>query len=176
LAGLLYNWSVASPEGEVYASTEGSVTWTHIQCFNFTATGTHASDSAQAGGTSRYGTNLSQLEAAYGIIWDDKDGVNETFFKNNGHDLFYTNNLQFDEGECLSTKVFDSTGLGVDNHFEEVLLYDPDNQVVVFTSILDEESPAGFDDDYHDFEMLVLENGHGTDLSPTTYYFYVELE
>ncbi|MBD3252414.1 hypothetical protein GF386_01655 [Candidatus Pacearchaeota archaeon] len=181
---VLYNWSLASPEGEVYAANESSVTWTNIQCFNFTATGTYADDSSQRGATSFYGMNLSQLENSTDIEWDDVDGVNETFSlagtheSGDGltHDLFYTNNLEFNAGECLSTHLFNHSGSGADSQFQEVLLYDPDNQVVVFTSILDEEDVSGFDNEYHDFEMLVLDDGHGTDLDPTIYYFYVELE
>ena len=38
------------------------------------------------------------------------------------------------------------------------------------------EDVLGFDNTAHDFEMLVLENGHETDTSTTTYFFYVELE
>ncbi len=174
---VMYNWSLASPEGEVYAANQ-SVTWTHIQCFNFTADGTFADDSAQAGATSLYGMNLSQLESLFDIAPDDVDGVDETFslIGPGTHDLFYTNNLEFSEGECRNTRIYSDAGKGENDKFEEVLLYDPDNKIVVFTSILDEEDVAGFDDAYHDFEMLVLENGHGTDTQTTTYYFYVELE
>ncbi|MCW8966037.1 MAG: hypothetical protein OQK82_05035 [Candidatus Pacearchaeota archaeon] len=180
---VMYDWYLASPEGEVYASIEGSISWTNVQCFNFTAEGTLASDSGQRGSTSLYGMNLSDLEAAYGLAYDDVDGVDETFdldgalTNNDGtHDLFYTNNLEFSDGECLSANIFSGAHAGEDDYFEEVLLYDPDTQSVIFTSLLEESDTAGFDDAYHDFEMLVLENGHGTDLDTTTYYFYVELE
>jgi hypothetical protein len=176
---VMYNWSLASPEGEVYAVNTSGVAWANVQCFNFTANGSFDSDTAQRGSTNLFGMNLSMLESEYGIIANDVDGVDETFSVPLGagsHDLFYTNNLQFSEGECISTRVYDNTNTGVNNNFEEVLLYDPDNHVVIFTSILDEESPAGFDSSAHDFEMLVLENGHGTDIATTKYYFYVELQ
>jgi hypothetical protein len=55
-------------------------------------------------------------------------------------------------------------------------MYETSTSSVIFTSILDEESPLGFDGRAHDFEMLVLENGHLTDIATTTYYFWVELE
>ena len=42
-------------------------------------------------------------------------------------------------------------------------------------TILDEDEP-GFDDNPHDFQMIVLEDGHGTDTATDTYYFWVELE
>jgi hypothetical protein len=60
-------------------------------------------------------------------------------------------------------------------HFEEVLLYEPSSTSVVFTSLI-EDNLLGFDQRTHDFEMMVLENGHKTDVSPTPYYFFVELE
>lgn len=181
---VMYNWSLVSPEGEVYAANHSQVTWTNVQCFNFTANGTYEDDTAQRGLTSLRGMNLSQLESNFGLASDDVDGVNETFDidgslpNNDGtHDLFYTNNLEFSAGECLSANMFvGGNGSGLDNYFEEVLLYDPDNQVPIFVAILDEEDVSGFDVDYHDFEMMVLDSAHGTDLNTTLYYFYVELE
>lgn len=155
---VMYNWSLASPEGEVYACNESSIDWASVACFDIASNGV-------------------ALEAAFGVATDDVDGVTETFSTGNGHDLFYTNNVEFTEGTCPSTQNYDDTGAGVDNHFEEVLLTDGSYATqVIFTSILDEEDVAGFDGDLHDFEMLVLEDGHGTDTSTTTYYFWVELE
>lgn len=154
----MYNWSLASPEGEIYATTDTSVAWANIACFDLA-------------------TNHLALEAAFNIASDDVDGVNETFSTGNGHDMFYTNNVQFTTGICPSTSIYDGTHTSVDNNFEEVLLTDQSAATeVIFTSILDEEDVTGFDDKLHDFEMLVLEDGHGTDLATTTYYFYVELE
>ena len=174
---VMYNWSLASPEGEIYASTNNSIAWNYVQCFNFDADGTYADDTLNAGGTSMYGTNLSILESMFGIDWDDVDGVNETFtlLGAGGHNTFYTNNLEFSEEECRSTQVFSNAGQGEDNKFEEVLLYEPTTRSVIFASLLNEDV-LGFDNNPHDFEMLVLENGHLTDTSTTTYYFWVELE
>lgn len=187
---VLYNWSLASPEGEVYASRQGNtLDWTNVQCFNFTATGTEAGDEAATRGqTSLVGKNLTMLEAEYNITPDDVDGVDETFsllgnHESGGaltHDLFYTNNLEFSAGECLSTHVFQTdgavNGTVTDGEFQEVLLYEPSVDEVIFVAVLDEEDNTGFDGDFHDFQMLVLEDGHGTDVASTTYYFYVELE
>lgn len=152
---VMYNWSLADPEGEIYASTSNAVNWANIACFDWT-------------------TNGVALETAFNIDSNDVDGVNETFSYTNGHDLFYVNNHQFIEGQCMSTTIFDNSGSGVDNHFEEVLLWDGSN--VVFTSLIEESSVLGFDGRDHDFEMLVLEDGHGTNTEVTTYYFYVELQ
>lgn len=174
---VFYNWSLASPQGEVYASTNDSLDWTNIQCLNYSASGTFADDSANAGGTSQFGLNLTQVESSFNISSDDVDGLNETFTLSGAgtHDLFYTNNLQFSEGECRSTRIFDASGQGVNNNFEEVLLYEPTTRSLVFTSLLDQNA-LGFDGAARDFQMLVLEDGHNTDTSTTNYYFYVELE
>jgi len=174
---VMYNWSLASPQGEIYASRNKSVSWLSLHCFNFSATGTYLDDSANAGNTSLYGMNLTQLEASYNINYSSVDGVDETFNLNgaDSHDLFYTSNLKFEEGECRSTRVYSNAGSGENNKFEEVLMYDSSTQSVVFASLLEEDT-AGFDNRHHDFEMMVLEDGHGTDTSTTPYYFYVELQ
>lgn len=176
-SSVMYNWSLASPEGEIYASTNDSIQWANIQCFNFSADGSFSDDSSQKGNTSLYGMNLSQLEEEFNISWDDVDGVNETFTLSgvDTHNEFYTNNLYFEEGECMNTRIFSDVGIGEDNKFEEVLLYDPDTRSVVFTAILN-ENILGFDGSSHDFEMIVLEDGHSADTTTTTYYFYLELQ
>lgn len=170
---VMYNWSLASPEGEVLASTNNSISWDNIQCFNFTSTGTYEDESGNGGETNLHGTNLTQLETQYGIKYDDIDGVDETFLLlgANTHNTFYINSKEFSEGECQNTRIIDSSGWGQDDHFEEALLYEPTSYSVVFASLLNEDVP-GFDDNPHDFEMLVLEDGHLTDTATTTYYFY----
>ena len=173
---VMYNWSLASPKGEIYASTNNSIVWNYVQCLNFDSDGTYADDKSNAGGTSQHGTNLTILESMFGIETDDVDGVNETFnLLGTGHKLFYTNNLQFSPGQCRNTQIFSNSGHGESSKFEEVLLYEPTTYSVIFTSLLNQDT-LGFDNNPHDFEMLVLENGHLTDTQTTPYYFYVELE
>jgi hypothetical protein len=164
---VMYNWSLASPEGEIYASTNNSVTWGTIKCLQ-----------------AERGASFEGLEEEFGIAPDDMDGVNETFsllgtHESGGgftHSLFYTNNILFTAGQCVSTHVFGPSKSVIDSSFEEVLLYDTTSASIIFTSILDQEGPVGFDGNQHDFEMLVLENGHLTDTTTTPYYFWVELE
>ncbi len=146
---VMYNWSLASPEGEVYASTAPSITWSSIRC---------ASQAEQA-----------TLESNFNIASDDVDGVQETFAFDD-HAEFFTNNHQFTAGVCNNTKVFNNAGAGT---FDEVLL--SDNVNIIFTALLQEDT-VGFDAATHDFEMLVLEDGHGTDTAVTQYNFWVELE
>ena len=180
---VLYNWTLASPQGEVYASTQGSVNWDALMCFNFTADDTRASDILNIGDTSQFGMDLNALETTYGISPSDVDGADETFslagtHESGGgykHSQFYSNNLNFAEGECLSTHLRGNNGAIDDSNFEEVLLYDYLSQDIVFASLLD-NSILGFDGKSRDFEMLVLEDGHDTDTDETTYFFYVELQ
>ncbi len=169
---IMYNWSDLNPKGEVYASTNNSINWVSAQCFNYTANGTYCNDDTnRAGATSFCGMNLTQLHTNYNISSDDVDAVNNTFTLNN-HELFYTGNLQFNSGECKNMKVYNSTGAG---SYDEVLLYEPIGRSVIFSSIL-QRNADGFEGKTHDFEMLVLENGHYGDASTTSYYFYLELQ
>jgi len=175
---VLYNWTLADPQGEIYASTNSSISWTNVQCLNFTSTGTYTDESGNGGTTNLDGTNLTILESQYNVNASAVDGVDETFTLLGGasHDLFYTANQQFSEGECRSTRVFGDSGEGVSDEFEEVLMYEPTTQSVIFASLLEPGNVLGFNNNDYDFEMLVLEDGHLSDTSSTTYYFFVELE
>ncbi len=153
---VMYNWSLADPEGEVYATENSSVNWVGVAC------AVNATDGPI-------------LESMYGIASDDVDGVDETFYDRD-HDLFYVNNVEFSQGECdMVAWIYGDDGQGNDDEFEEVIIKGGDGEYI-FTSLLEESPVLGFDNRDHDFEMLVLEDGHGTDTDTTTYYFYVELE
>ena len=152
---VMYNWSQATAEGEVYAVNQTTVSWTSVVCFDFLSTTE---------------LNVSLLENDFNINSSDVDGIDETFNLNN-HAQFAVGTTSFTSGECNNTKVFDDSGTGA---FDEVLLYDNTNDIPIFVSILDDDT-TGFDGASHDFEMLVLEDGHNGDSSTTPYYFYVEL-
>jgi len=145
----MYNWSVTSAVGEVFSSVE-PIDWNTITCFDMVNV-------------------LLDLESEYGLGASDIDGVDETFNLNN-HPEFYVGSVQFSFGECYNTKVFGPGGAAT---FDEVLLMDNSNRTV-FTSLLN-NNVEGFDGFVHDFEMLVLENGHEADTEITSYFFYIEL-
>ena len=176
---MMYNWSVTNPRGEIYASTNDTINWQYLQCFNYTADGTYnSSDLSNPGNTSQHGTNLTQLESMFNIPLDAADGVNKTFNligETDGHDLFYTNNIEFSQGQCPSTRIFGPDGSQNLREFEQVLLYEPSTASIVFASLLN-HNLLGFDNRTHDFQMLVLEDGHGTNIDTTTYYFWMEIE
>jgi hypothetical protein len=176
---VMYNWSLANPRGEVYATTNNSIVWLKIQCFNYTANGTYETETITptVGGTNQFGTNLTQLEDRFGINTSDVDGVDETFTLQGlgTHNPFYTANRQFNEGECMSTEVYGISQSSQSDIFEEAILYEPETTSVIFTSIL-ENNVQSFNNRTSDFEMLVPENGHGTNVDATTYYFFVEIQ
>jgi hypothetical protein len=172
----MYNWSVGSPVGQVYASTANNLDWYNIQCFNYTATGAINPAGENGGSWNQKGMNLSQLQNTYGINATDSDSVNNTFYLGgtNSHTTFFVANWSFSDTLCNSTLIYDNTAGPVATHFQEILQYEPTTNAVVFTSILNNDLP-GFDQKQHDFEMLVLVNGHGTNTSTIPYYFYAQI-
>jgi hypothetical protein len=155
---VFYNWTdTDASAGEVYASTNDSIGWAGVNCFNLTGNATET------------GENLTTLEAAFNIDAGDSDGVDETFERGD-HPEFLIGARTVGAGTCNSTKLF---GPNKAPHFDEILLYDNSTNSTVFASLINET--AGFDSAIHDFEMLVLEDGHSGDVSTTNYYFYIEL-
>ena len=146
----MYNWSIASPTGEVYASNDSTINWTSIDCFDME-------------------TNVANLEASFNVPENATDGVDETFNLNN-HAVFTTAGTDFSSGICNNTKLFNDGGVGT---FDVVLLEDADGKVV-FTSLLLEDE-TGFDGRTYDFQMIVLEDGRGN-TETTTYYFWLEIQ
>ncbi|MDA3836419.1 MAG: hypothetical protein PF542_02240 [Nanoarchaeota archaeon] len=153
---VMYNWSLADPEGEVYASETGdTINWTGIKCWDMA-------------------TDNAALEASYDIVSNDVDGVDETFNWTT-HSEFFVNNIQIDANSCNSTRIFNSNGKGEAADYEEVILEGGSGEVI-WTAIIEEASIIGFDQKDHDFQMLVPEDGHDIDTATRQYYFYVELE
>ena len=161
----IYDWSLADPEGEIYAS-EATVDFTHgnIFCYDFDATDV---------GNSDFNT-LAEYEALLGLEPDDADGINETFTEGTNYDSFYVGSYLID-ATCPTTQMYDQNGQQDADKFQEVLLYDNASDKLVYTAII-EQDQLGFDGSAWDFEMIVGENGHDGDTTTTTYYFYVELE
>ncbi len=172
----LYNWTMTSPEGVIMASINDTIYWNNIQCFNYSASGSYIAELQGGGATNQYGTNLTQLEDEFNLEPQDIDGVDETFTLQGAgtHDVFYINNNEFSEGECMNTRIFGSGGSQNNGEFEEVILYEPSSYSVVFASLLN-ENLMGFNDKTHDFQLMVLEDGHNGDVTTTTYYFYTEM-
>lgn len=148
---VFYNWSAISPSGEVYATRAFDFNFASAQCANE--------------------THFSFEEFAIGQNASDADSVSNTFYQHN-HPSFVVGKISVAENECFSTNAFSSSGQDP-SHFYEILLGDSVLNVA-YVSILEKDS-LGFDNGVHDFEMIVGEDGHGSDNAVTPYYFFIEL-
>ncbi len=163
---VFYDWTAAEPEGEIYASTNSTINWANVECFNFTSTTT---------------INLSTEEARYGIDANDVDGIDETF-NVTLHDTFYVGTVQITQNTCPSTFVYRSSSYQT-SYFQNVLLADPSTNSLIFTTLIENRNPAndtditGYDGKPYDFQLLVAEDEHTQAAAgTTTYYFWVEIE
>jgi hypothetical protein len=165
LNNTIYNWALASPEGEIYAS-EAPIDFTYgnIFCYDFNMTDDGYSDF----------NTLAEYEALLGLEDDDADGIDETFAESNSYDPFYVASSYLNS-TCPTTQMYNQSEVSDPDTFQELLLYDNSSNKLVYTSLLEKDA-LGFNNQYWDFEMIVGENGHNGDTTTTTYYFYVELE
>ena len=151
----LYNWNLASPSGEIYATRSLTTpTWSSIRCANFTEA--DSEDTALG------------VDAAV-----DQDALNRTFLNTTSFNVFYVGSTIINTSQnCRAVNLFNGTGAS-SSSFQEILL--SDGSALVYTSLLANDA-NGFDNRTHDFEMIVGENGHSGDTTTTPYYFYLELQ
>jgi hypothetical protein len=169
----LYDWRLASPQGEIYAVRNAATpTWTAIVCASI--------------------LELETEDTALGVTsLIDQDAVNRTFVVNGsaeatanfgavfGHPTFYVGSVQVNQDNCPITYLYNSSGQPSDK-YREVMLSDGTPNLL-YTAFLannfnNTDESIGYDGALHDFQMIVGENGHGTDTAATDYYFYLELE
>lgn len=161
-----YNWSSSEPRGQVYATLNTTIAWTTVGCFNFTS----------AGGLATWQT----IETYYGIANDNSDGVNETFTATN-HPSFQVGSRTMTG--CPTTYINQNDTAQAAN-FVNVLLYD--NTTInetgwIYTTLIENKTAGStnelicYNGQPCDFQILINEDGHGTNTATTTYYFWVEL-
>ncbi|MBU0471354.1 MAG: hypothetical protein KKF65_01920 [Nanoarchaeota archaeon] len=145
-----YNWSSASPSGEVYASLAQSPSWGSIAC----------------GDSTTVANQVAALNLSLGM-----DNFTKTFCETCGnHSAFVVGGTSFSDDECTyRTNVFNQTGTQ-DTNWDQILLTDGTN--AVYSTIIQQDN-NGFDGSTPDFQLLVPENASTSVL--TTYYFFVEL-
>jgi len=151
----LYNWNLASPSGQVYATrTSATPTWTSVRCANQ--------------------TEVNSEDTTLGVNQSiDPDSVNKTFLNTTSFNSFYVGSVNINTSlNCRAVQLYNGTGAS-SSSFQEVVLSDGSN--LVYTSLLANDA-NGFDNKTHDFEMIVGENGHLGDTTSTPYYFYLELQ
>ena len=186
----IYDWNNANPDGRVYAARVNNVDWSTIACATLLElsddeaqyTGTNITNRDNEGPIDRPNVTFVKSTAPgvsqyanYSTFWVGDIQINGTFNATGGNDT----------SQCFSTVMHNSTSTvdtsdqnaGNDiNRFREVVLADGSGDGnIVYTAIL-EDNYLGFNQQTHDFQMIVGEDGHGTDTATDTYYFYIELE
>jgi hypothetical protein len=163
----LYSWSLTSVSGEIFAvNTSATVQWSNITCVNISSEG-NLSDIATSNGVN--GLNLTVLNQHYLMANQDKDSFNETFTSTYGGGLSIGGVTLAASDNCPMTfphvnNISDST------NFREILLFDNES-ALVYTAVINDSAPTGFDANTWNFEMLVGQQNS----TIGTYYFYVEL-
>ncbi len=158
---VLYNWTSAEPQGEIYVARSNTITWNNVACFSDAGTWSYDLEEAQVAITS-----------------DDPDGVNETFTTTD-HPTFYLGSDTITGCPTAWTYV---NSAAQNSRFPMVLLEDDANSVAIYTTIIENRDDGnstdvvGFDGVTHDFQIMVPENGTLGNLVTTTYYFWVQIE
>ena len=148
----IYDWSIATVGGEVYATRNSStIVWTTVGCANT--------------------SNLESENSALGHSSAD-DNITATF-SGSTHVEFFVGAVNISQNSCptLNTYVGNSSQ---DSSFEEIALYESTGGNLVYATIL-EDDVVGFDGDVYDFQMIVPEVGTPGFSGSTAYYLYVEL-
>ncbi len=143
-----YDWNVSVPTGQVYASRNNAVSWDTVECPE------PADITAEEG-------SLNQSAS-------DPDSITNTFTA--------VNHPSFDvAGEaisgCPTTQAYNASGEQGEAFWQVLLKAGTD---IVYTTIIEDTSPEGFDGRPWHFQLLVGEDG--TNDQTTGYYFYLELQ
>ncbi|MEM4260234.1 MAG: hypothetical protein QXG00_03285 [Candidatus Woesearchaeota archaeon] len=148
----LYDWSITSFTGEVYATTNNTVNWLTVACSDYTI--------------------ISNQYSSLNMAESDVDSINKTF-NNTIHATFSVGAVQIANSTCKSISTYVNSSkqtISEDMNFQEVLLTDTVN--LIYASLL-EINERGYNNETFDFQMIVPDTDSGA--LTTTYYFFVEL-
>jgi len=151
----IYDWSLGSITGKVFATRSNSVSWTNVACVNQ--------------------TTIDSEEAAFGTTSSMSDSINLTF-KNTAHKGFLVGTVNITNSTCRSTATYiNGTPQTVNETatFQEILLRDTTTSSLVYTSLINSQQPGYDGIGNYDFQLILAENESSN--TPSTYYFYVEL-
>jgi hypothetical protein len=154
----LFDWQLADPSGEVYASNSSSISWENITCVNMTG-------SSNTG--SRSSINRSIIEPAFNITSSEMDGLDETFNYTFGGEFAVSWTTIDSSFNCPMAYMY-VNNVSQQSKFKEIAM--TDNTSVVFAALLEHNS-QGYSARNFDFEMIVPTSS----LVGTDYYMYVEL-
>lgn len=156
-----YNWSAAEPRGQIYATLVNNPSWLDVNCFD------HAN-------------NATNFHTTFGINVDDYDNVTLTYNRTDHPEFYIVNNSRT---LCPTTYIW-RDDLYQQEDFVNVLLWDATqgNNGWVFATMMENKDVGNktditcYNGDLCDFQLLVAEDGHGTDTATTTYYFWVDID
>lgn len=149
----IYDWSLTTITGEVYATRATTPDWSVVACAN--------------------ATQLTAENTFHNMTDSQPDNVNGTF-NATAHASFVVAGIAIPQDNCSSQALFVNDARQAASSsadFQEVVLRDNNNDVV-FASLINDDA-AGFDNGVYDFQMIVPESNIKS--TPTTYYFYLEL-
>ena len=149
----IYDWNLGTSQGgKVLVSRFSNINWNSIACVN------------QA--------SIDSEEQGLSISLTAADNINSTF-TNTTHKGFNVGVIPISGCRSSATYINGvSQTMGPAASFQEILLRDTITNNLVYTTLL-ESAHTGFDNQPHDFQLLVAENESAT--VPTTYFFWVEL-
>jgi hypothetical protein len=149
----IFDWSVASVTGEVYATRNTSIDWSTIACAD--------------------NTTINNEDIALNMSLSAPDTINKTFV-NKVHKSFYVGTTLIQNSTCKAVATYvNGTAQSVTENavFQEILLKDGTSKLIYSTLI--NQNTTGYNNQKYDFQLIVAENEYQA--SPTTYYLYVEL-
>jgi hypothetical protein len=151
----IYEWTVASYTGEVYASRNNSISWLNIGCAN--------------------SSTILTEDSSLNLMSATQNSINGTFNETK-HKSFVVGSIAIPESLCWATYTYNSSGAQIPNSttasFQEILLQDNSSAKMVYTTPMENNHP-GYNNQPYDFQMLVADDD--SQATPQTYYFFVEL-
>lgn len=149
----IFDWSLTSITGEVYATRNTSVDWSSITCANTAV--------------------IENEDLSLNMSIEAPDTINKTF-SYQVHRSFYVGTVYIQNSTCRSLATYIDDSAQIINEtakFQEMLLMDTSLKMVYATLI--NQNTTGFNGQKYDFQMIVPENEF--QVTPSTYYLYVEL-
>lgn len=152
----LFDWSIASIGGEVYATRNSTTrSWSDVKCAN---------------------TSLLENENSVMSHTSADDNISKTF-NDTTHSEFFVGSVNISLNSCPTLNTYVNNA-SQDSTFQEIALSDStnftDGGTLIYATIIETDS-TGFDNETYDFQMIVPEDGSPGFSGQTAYYLYVEL-
>jgi len=171
----LYDWDLAMPQGEIFATRTASVpAWSDVACS--TAAELEAEDTAM--GITDQSIQEDAINRTFQVLGSPE--AQARYGTTLAHPQFWVADSQVNANTCAIAYMYNATE-SESQYFREVILSDQASAPIIYAAFTAHTfstaaDVVGFDGGEHDFQMIVAEDGHGTDTATTLYYFYLELE